>query len=388
MVHSRWPIDPTLTMSLGSDPIRPSATAAQTQAMPTAAKTRSPVRSLSNIAATNTAKFPCSSALGADLETENWKDANYQCDDGCAPMDGCKCYDTYCRGGEQTQGEAVRCEAPSARQQLPDRRSLAWSQVRPVASLQRPHDCVRDRKLVALDAACWLPIQFTRPWDILSGSWVSGTANPHKAGTLLFRYSNGTPEELSIQIRDQIRNLTDPGTGFQPTGSWDNYDNKYIYPIYPGRTTFSPGTPGIEIAIAGDPASQFPHLDYAQNLRRTAARRLTARAVLEYRARRHRSKRRRVHQSARRKDSDFRLASLVRVNLKLRDADPAGLDVTLSRSMAKGGQICLPKTTQAGPSGMKRSQGRPTRRRLGGLCKRATAPRVASKPCSSRLSKP
>ncbi len=201
----------------------------------------------------------------ADLETDNWKDGLYRCDDTCAPMEGCKCYDSYCAGGENTQGgQPVRCESPSACNNCQTIVRAVDKKCGLSAACTGPDDCVRDRKLIDLGPECWLNVQFTRPWDIVTGSWVIGSANPHKAGTLLFRYSNDSGAPASIQIRDQIRNLPIPGGGFAPTGSWDKYDNKYIYPIYPGRSAFGGMTPAIEIAIAGDPASVFPHLDYAQ----------------------------------------------------------------------------------------------------------------------------
>ena len=39
---------------------------------------------------------------------------------------------------------------------------------------------------------------------------------------------------------------------------------KRSIPFYPGRAAFSGGLPGIEIALAADPAQAFPELDYAQ----------------------------------------------------------------------------------------------------------------------------
>ena len=201
----------------------------------------------------------------ADLEVENWKDGLYQCDASCGSKDGCSCYDSYCRGGEGSQsGEALRCESPGTCNNCQTIVRAVSTKCGASAACKGPDDCVRDHKLVALSPSCWINVQFTRPWDLLSGSYVSGTANPHKAGTLTFRYSNGNPEDLSIQIRDQIRSLSIPGGGFATTGSWDTYATKSIYPIYPGRASFAGSVPALEIAIAGDPASTFPHLDYAQ----------------------------------------------------------------------------------------------------------------------------
>jgi hypothetical protein len=201
----------------------------------------------------------------ADLEVENWKDATYQCDNTCPPMDGCKCYDDYCAGSEQTGGQAVRCEQPSACNNCQTIVRAISPKCGVSAACLSPDQCVRGRKLTDLLPGCWLTIDFDRPWDITTGAWVTGSANPHKAGTLLFRYSNGAGIPLSIQIQDMIRGLPIPGTGFAPTANWDDYAQNHIYPIYPGRTTFTGGVPGIQLAIAGDPASPvFPHLDYAQ----------------------------------------------------------------------------------------------------------------------------
>ncbi len=201
----------------------------------------------------------------ADLEIENWKDGLYQCDSTCGTKDGCTCYDSYCRGGEGSQyGEPLRCETPGVCNNCQTIVRADTTKCGASAACKSPTDCVRGRKLVELDASCWINIQFTRPWDLLTGAYVSGNANPHKAGTLTFRYSNGTPSDLSIQIRDQIRSLPIPGSGFATTDSWDKYAVKSIYPIYPGRTTFGSTVPAIEIAIAGAPGSTFPHLDYAQ----------------------------------------------------------------------------------------------------------------------------
>ena len=66
-------------------------------------------------------------------------------------------------------------------------------------------DCVRNHKLIALAPGCWLPIQFTRPYDVVSGSLVSGVANVHKAGTLTFRYAHLGPGPAGILLQDMIR---------------------------------------------------------------------------------------------------------------------------------------------------------------------------------------
>jgi hypothetical protein len=122
---------------------------------------------------------------------------------------------------------------------------------------------VRGNKLTSL--ACWLQINFMRPFDLLTNAWVSGSANTHKAGTLVFRYSNGTDKPGTIMIRDNIRGTPIASGNFAPTAGWDDYKLQMIYPVYPGRTTFSGGVPGIDISIKEDPSSLvFPHLDYAQ----------------------------------------------------------------------------------------------------------------------------
>ena len=199
----------------------------------------------------------------ADLETGNWKDAGYQCSHTCAPTDGCDCYDNYCNGHEGTGGNGLQCERPSFCNNCQTIvRHPGWSCGNDATC--NAGDCVRDRKLTYLAPGCWLNIEFTRPYDLLSGTLVSGTANPHKAGTLLFRYSHVGPGPARIQIKDNIRTMMIPGGVFPPTGSTNTYKNKMVYPIYPGRAAFSGSLPGIEIAITSDPASAFPELDYAQ----------------------------------------------------------------------------------------------------------------------------
>lgn len=202
----------------------------------------------------------------ADLETGNWKAPGYRCDAGCGPFDGCACYDRYCGStfeGGGGSGSQV-CEKPSAcnncqtivRHPGP----ACWG----TDAFCKGSDCVRNHKLIALAPGCWLPIQFTRPYDVVSGSLVSGVANVHKAGTLTFRYAHLGPGPAGILLQDMIRGTPIPAGAFAPTGSHDVYADKAVYPVYPGRAAFSGGLPGIEIALAADPAQAFPELDYAQ----------------------------------------------------------------------------------------------------------------------------
>ena len=199
----------------------------------------------------------------ADLETANWKDAGYQCDSACPPSDGCSCYDRYCQGREGTTGNGLQCEQPSFCNNCQTIvRHPGWACGYDATC--KAGDCVRDQKLAYLSPGCWLTIQFTRPFDLVSGTQVSGNANPHKAGTLLFRYAHVGAGPAAIQVQDQIRGRLIPSGVFDPTGSTDLYQNKMIYPVYPGRAVFSGTLPGIEIAISGDPSYAFPQLDYAQ----------------------------------------------------------------------------------------------------------------------------
>ena len=216
----------------------------------------------------NNSKRRVSVFLGAwaDLETGNWKGAGYRCDASCAPFDGCACYDRYCDSSFETGGGGGSqvCEAPSfcnncqtvVRHPGPG----CWG----ADAFCKTGDCVRNHKLVALAPACWLPIQFTRPYDVLSGGLVAGVANMHKAGTLSFRYAHVGPGPASILLMDNIRGLPIFAGGFAPTGSHDIYSDHTIYPIYPGRAAFTGALPGIEISLAADPAHAFPELDYAQ----------------------------------------------------------------------------------------------------------------------------
>lgn len=216
----------------------------------------------------NVSKRRLSVFLGAwaDLETGNWKGAGYQCDAACGPTDGCGCYDRYCGAGFEGsgQGGGLTCEAPSAcnncqtivRHPGP----ACWG----TDATCKASDCVRDRKLTSLAPGCWLPIQFTRPYDIMTGAPVGGVANMHKAGTLTFRYAHLGPGPAGILLQDVIRGTMIPAGNFIPTGSHDTYADHVVYPIYPGRSTFSGALPGIEIALAADPSRAFPELDYAQ----------------------------------------------------------------------------------------------------------------------------
>lgn len=214
----------------------------------------------------NNSKRRVSVFLGAwaDLETGNWKDPGYRCDLTCGSGGGCACYDTYCASSETIGGGGLSCEAPSfcnncqtiVRHPGPG----CWG----TNAKCKADDCVRNHKLTSLAPGCWLPIQFTRPYDLLSGAMVSGVANMHKAGTLVFRYAHVGPGPAGILLQDNIRGVPIWGGTFAPTGSHDLYADKTIYPIYPGRAVFTGPLPGIEISLAADPAHAFPELDYAQ----------------------------------------------------------------------------------------------------------------------------
>lgn len=222
----------------------------------------------SNAVHYNKSKRRLSVFLGAwaDLETGNWKGAGYQCDSTCGGSDGCACYDRYCsssfEGGGGGGGQF--CEAPSfcnncqtiVRHPGP----TCWG----TDATCKGSDCVRNHKLTSLAIGCWLPIQFTRPFDVMSGAPVGGVANMHKAGTLTFRYSHPGPGPAGILLQDVIRGTPISAGSFAPTGSTNTYADHVVYPIYPGRSTFSGPLPGIEIALATDPSRAFPELDYAQ----------------------------------------------------------------------------------------------------------------------------
>ena len=199
----------------------------------------------------------------ADLEPGNWDGP--PCADVPGAKDGCSCYSTYCSREAENGGIG---EAPA---EAPGRCNICASFVKSngckgtTVNCKPGTSCVRERALSSLTPGCWLDVGFTRPFDFLSGSWVTGTANLHKAATLIFSYANGTKSPASILIRDNLRALPISGAGFAPTAGWNDYQRKFIYPVYPGNATFSGSTPGIDIAIAVDPASPvFPYLDYAQ----------------------------------------------------------------------------------------------------------------------------
>jgi hypothetical protein len=206
----------------------------------------------------------------ADLEIDNWKAIDSKCGLSCPQVDSCECYGKYCAREQNLENGDLgppTCDYPSDC-------NICSTMVSPVlkgkvrgasADCEPASACVRGRKLTALDADYWMRVMFLRPFDLLSGAMVTGTANPHKAGSLLFRYTNGSGAAASIQIKDLIRNSMIDGHGFAPTAGWDDYQNKVVYPIYPGRVTFTDMTPGIDLAIAADPTSPaFPHLDYVQ----------------------------------------------------------------------------------------------------------------------------
>ena len=200
----------------------------------------------------------------ADLETGNWKPSWYQCDPSCggtADSDGCKCYDDYCSSGPQG---GLTCEKPSSCNNCQTIVRHPGAGCWGTDALCKVGDCVRNRKLTGLAPGCWLPIQFTRPHDLLTGTPVAGNANMHKAGTLIFRYSHVGPGPAGVLLQDQIRGVPIPVPPFAPTGNTDVYANQTLYPIYPGRTVFTGALPGIEISLSADPTRAFPELDYAQ----------------------------------------------------------------------------------------------------------------------------
>ncbi len=216
----------------------------------------------------NNSKRRMSVFLGAwaDLETGNWKGPGYTCDASCAPFDGCACYEHYCASGFEGGGGggSQLCEAPSfcnnCQTVVRHPGPACWG----TDATCLPGDCVRDHKLTGLAPGCWLPIQFTRPHDVLSGAPVAGVANKHKAGTLLFRYAHVGPGPAGVLLQDMIRGVPIVAGDFAPTGSHDIYANQLIYPIYPGRSVFTGALPGIEISLSADPGRAFPELDYAQ----------------------------------------------------------------------------------------------------------------------------
>ena len=214
----------------------------------------------------------------ADLEEDNWKSAAYQCSDRCpGALNGGGYYPfpSCSNGGSEGGRGGYRggCELPDKDCEPPSVWNICQTKVfqGPLGALSgdcKPAtDCVGGRKLVSLPAGQWLRVNFTRPYryDFATGSWVLvlGSVNEHKAGTLAFRYSNGSGTNAGILIQDLIRASTRSVSDFADTGGADSYKLHTVYPYYP----VAPATPtdlGVDVAIGSDPARPFPQLDYVQ----------------------------------------------------------------------------------------------------------------------------